>query len=302
MRAWNCFYKSFDFGSAIHNAVRDMPENPRLMATIVGMMASAMYGNSIYYRKRKFVPGSFSPSNYLNIRSILPESFCQELDIIERQINWQKAFFKKNEALTNVERHIFSHVKSKFEGIRISPETHRRFLLSFPTSWENRFGTYLDNGWIYVYRSNYLIGRFKILKTDDGYAISHVQEGDELPNELITMDNCIQCAMTATIKLSSHTPYHYLYLINCNENPYVRSDITKSKFWECEKMFSEQIAESKWCECIDIARKAISSMDSLEWISKYKSIGPDSAAILNYISNLYSKFCPCDNQDWLLSY
>lgn len=302
MRAWNCFYNSFDFGSAIHNAVRDMPENPRLMASIVGMIASAMYGNSIYYRKRKFVPDSFAPLCNLNIRNILPESFFSELDIIDRQVNWQKTFFKKNDALTNVERHIFTHVKSRFEGMRISLETRRRILLSFPTSWENRYGFYLDDGWVYIYRSNYVMGRFKILKINDGYAISHVQEADEFPKGMLTIDKCIQSALDAAIKLGSHTPYHYLYLINCNENPYTRSDVTKSKFWECEKMFSEQIAESKWCEWIDIARKTVSSMDSLEWISKYKSLGPDSAAILNYISNLYSKFCPFDNQDWLLSY
>ena len=302
MRGWNCFYNSFDFGRAIHNAVRDMPENPRLMATIVGMMASAMYGNSIYYRKRKFDPDSFTPSTTLNIRTILPKEFYLEFDIIERQVNWQKAFFKKNDALTNVERHFYFHAQSKFEGMKITPETRRRILLSFPTSWENRFGFYLDNGWVYVYRSHYLFGRFKILKTNDGYVISHVQKADELPNGMLTIDKCIQSAMDAAIEFGSHIPYHYLYKVNCNENPYTRSDVTKSKFWECEKMFSNDIAESKWCEWIDNTRAAISSMESLDWISKYKSIGQDSAAILNYISNLYSKFCPFDNQDWQLNY
>ena len=80
-------------------------------------MASAMYGNSIYYRKRKFDPDSFTPSTTLNIRTILPKEFYLEFDIIERQVNWQKAFFKKNDALTNVERHFYFHAQSKFEGM-----------------------------------------------------------------------------------------------------------------------------------------------------------------------------------------
>lgn len=302
LRAWNCFYKSFDFGSAIHNAVRDMPENPRLMATIVGMMASAMYGNDIYYIKRKFDNSCFTPHVALNIRSVLDKSFWPFISNMETQVSWQKEFFKKNEASTNVERHSLSHAQSQYEGMKISPETRRRILLSFPTSWENRFGFYLDDGWVYVYRSNYLLGRFKIIPKDDAFVISHVQQSEELPKDMLTIDQCIKCAEDAALELGSCTQYHYLYKVNSIENPYSRSDVTKSKFWECEKMFSEQIAKTQWCKWIENARKSINEMDDMRWIVKFKGIGADSAAILYYISNLYSKFSPFENQDWMLDY
>lgn len=301
MRAWNCFYRAFDFGSAIHNAVRDMPENPRLMATIVGMMASAMYGNSIYYRKRKFDTDCFTPNCWLNVRSVLQKSFFPELANIECQVSWQKEFFKKNDALTNVERHTFVHAKSDFDGMKITPEERRHILLSFPTGWENRFGFYLDDGWVYVYRSHYLLGRFKILPKNGSFVISHVQQSDELPN-MMTIDQCIKCAKDDAISLGTDSQYHYLYKVNSRENPYQRTDVTKSKFWESEKMFSEQIAEDKWCEWINSVRQAMLGMNDMRWIVKYKSIGAESAAILYYISNLYSKFCPFEDQDWMLDY
>lgn len=301
MRAWDCFYKSFDYGSAIHNAVRNMPENPRLMAALVGMMASAMYGNGIYYKKRKFSPDNFNTGVPINIYPLLGKAFRRDINDINIQVNWQKEFFKKNEALTNVERHVFTNFKSRFEGMMISDVVRRRMLLSFPTSWENRFGFYLDDGWVYVYRSHYLLGRFRILPVDDGYKMSSVQMSDELPPGL-TIDQCIQCAKVAAEDLGSSSQYHYLYKTDCKENPYTRSDVVEYKFWECEKMFADNIAATEWCGWIKEARRSVSDMDDMKWVIKSKSIGADSSAILCYISHLYSKFCPFESQDWLLDY
>ncbi len=41
-RAWDAFYRAFDFTSTIHSAVKS-PVNPRLTACIAGALAEAMY-------------------------------------------------------------------------------------------------------------------------------------------------------------------------------------------------------------------------------------------------------------------
>jgi hypothetical protein len=51
-----------------------------------------------------------------------------------------------------------------FENISFSEEEHKLILLSAPTDWDCRYGMYLDDGWIYVYRSHVLIGRFQMKK------------------------------------------------------------------------------------------------------------------------------------------
>ena len=43
VRAWDAFYRSNDFKSTIHRAVKS-PLNPHLTAAIAGELAEAMYG------------------------------------------------------------------------------------------------------------------------------------------------------------------------------------------------------------------------------------------------------------------
>lgn len=54
IRAWDCFYNSFDFGSAIHNAVRYPNSYTRQIASLTGLIAESMYGCTIYYKKKQF--------------------------------------------------------------------------------------------------------------------------------------------------------------------------------------------------------------------------------------------------------
>lgn len=39
-----------------------------------------------------------------------------------------------------------------------------------PTGWDNRYGLYLDDGWMYVYRSGCLIGRFQLKERSEKVA------------------------------------------------------------------------------------------------------------------------------------
>ena len=47
---------------------------------------------------------------------------------------------------------------------------------SYGTSWDNRYGVYLDNGWLYVYRSHHLLPRYKLSsQSDSTYRITNLQ-------------------------------------------------------------------------------------------------------------------------------
>ena len=71
----------------------------------------------------------------------------------------------------------------------------RRIVRAFYTDWDNRFGFYLDDGWVYVYRSFILLARFKFKELHDGTCrIIHYQKSDE--SKQYDLDNtAIDCAM-----------------------------------------------------------------------------------------------------------
>ena len=56
------------------------------------------------------------------------------------------------------------------------PDSYRKVLFAFHTDWENRFGFYLDNGWIYCYRSGFCLGRFRFVRQGMLYIVSDVQQ------------------------------------------------------------------------------------------------------------------------------
>lgn len=65
----------------------------------------------------------------------------------------------------DVERHIWTHYDSSFENRQFIPEEYRRHIRSSHTGWEYRYGIYLDDGWVYVYRSAVLLA----IKFEDSY-------------------------------------------------------------------------------------------------------------------------------------
>ena len=301
LRAWNCFYHSFDYGSAIHNAVRDYPKDPALMASIVGMIADAMYGHGYYYIKQKFA-GTDAPYNHLTIPKIIKETFEDELHLIHIQEKWTRVFFPKNDALTNVEIQQFKHYQSRYENFQISAETRRRIHVAFETGWEDRFGFYLDNGWIYLYRSHFVLGRFQIVPNGNDYRIRNIQITASNPSENLDVqfESALHSANTAVLQAFQYysfywsTPKHKI-------NPFKDKDEIKFRFWEGERMFYET-QRDRWNEWIDESQNALTSISDKRWIDHAKRLGRESFAILYYINCQYARFCSMDNLDWLLQY
>ncbi|MBE6287779.1 MAG: hypothetical protein E7099_06285 [Mediterranea massiliensis] len=167
VRAWMSFYDAFDFGSTIHNAVKQ-PGNIILNCMLAGALADAMYGCSYYFVKAKYPGGG-----YMEHLPFLDERIYE--------INTRnRVFFPKNNALTNVEKHKWHDKTCPMCDKVITKELRRRILKAFHTGWDDRYGFYLDDGWIYVYRSHRLLSRFILTEQLDGtYRITHYQKSEE---------------------------------------------------------------------------------------------------------------------------
>ena len=68
---------------------------------------------------------------------------------------------------------------SSLENRQFIPEEYRRHIRSSHTGWEYRYGIYLDDGWVYVYRSAVLLARFRYVQEDRFYTIKDVQKSDQ---------------------------------------------------------------------------------------------------------------------------
>ncbi len=101
MRAWNCFYNSFDFGSAIHNAVRYPNSNTRQLASLTGLIAEAMYGCRSYFVKEKFKPEHTETDLWLP--KSIEERYKEVLEYGRQQLQWNNVFWPKNNSRTNIE-------------------------------------------------------------------------------------------------------------------------------------------------------------------------------------------------------
>lgn len=182
VRAWMSFYDAYDFGSSIHNAVKKSGKL-ELNCILAAALADAMYGCENYFVKKQYNGG-----RYIDKLDFLDKSFY-EISSLKR------SFFPKNNARTNVERHCWEDVTCPLSNKVISKELRRRIIKAFYTDWDNRFGFYLDDGWVYVYRSFILLARFKFKELSDGtYRIDSYQKSDE--SKQYDLDNtAIDCAM-----------------------------------------------------------------------------------------------------------
>ncbi|MGM9785567.1 MAG: hypothetical protein ACI3ZS_01840 [Candidatus Cryptobacteroides sp.] len=175
MKAWYCFETAWDFTSSIHNAAQWNNVDRHLLCSLTGAIAEAMYGCEYRFLKSKYGNNWY---NFIEYPESIKESVMQ---IKEYQFN-TRYFFPKNSALTNVERHIWTPYRSDFEDKRFTEDEYRKHLRSSYTGWENRFGLYLDDGWVYVYRSSHLIARFRYVQEDRCYIIRDVQHSEERPD------------------------------------------------------------------------------------------------------------------------
>ena len=172
IRAWGAFYSSYDFGSALHRAM-ELPGDRHLNGILVGALADAMYGSDRYMVKAKYGKGC-SLTGLVKVSSRL-----QELYRIGR------TFYAKNCAMTNVERHVWKAVANPYGDKIISRELRRRILKAFQPTFDDRYGFYLDDGYIYVYRSCRVLNRFKLSSMSDGtFRIVVLQASEEAGYQL----------------------------------------------------------------------------------------------------------------------
>lgn len=159
--AWRCFYYSWDFSSALHKAAR-CPANRQLAMLLTGAFADAMYGCEYNIIKQKYTGKNESASNTIHIPKRVSVEYGDEIKRIKWHEYSNRIFFKKNEALTNVERQIWKDAENPYASLFIDDVLKSKIMRAYHTDWERRYGIYLDNGWFYVYRSHCLLFRFKI--------------------------------------------------------------------------------------------------------------------------------------------
>lgn len=172
IRAWGAFYSSYDFGSALHRAM-ELPGDRHLNGILVGALADAMYGSDRYMVKAKYGKGC-SLTGLVNV----PSRF-------QALYRAGRTFFAKNCAMTNVERHVWKDVANPYGDKIISRELRRRILKAFQPTFDDRYGFYLDDGYIYVYRSCRVLNRFKLSSMSDGtFRIVELQASEEAGYQL----------------------------------------------------------------------------------------------------------------------
>lgn len=169
--AWRCFYYSFDFTSALHNAAK-CTAHRHLAMMLTGALAEAMYGCTDSMTKQKF-GGNYE---YIEFPPTLPDNLTNQLREIRIVEFNSRQIFKKNDALTTVEIHTWTNVDNPYPDRVIDQAFKEMMMKAYGTSWDNRYGVYLDNGWLYVYRSHHLLLRYKLSsQSDSTYRITNLQ-------------------------------------------------------------------------------------------------------------------------------
>lgn len=169
--AWRCFYYSWDFTSALHNAAK-CNGNRHLAMMLTGAFAEAMYGASYSMTKEKFG----GRNEFIEFPKALSPNYREILDSARKHSFDNRFFFKKNYAMTNVERHKWTTVENPYSDLIITSDFRIKMMIAYRTSWEERYGVYLDNGWFYVYRSHCVLLRYKLMvQPDETYRISNLQ-------------------------------------------------------------------------------------------------------------------------------
>lgn len=304
-RAWDAFYRAYDFTSTIHSAVKS-PINPRLTATIAGMLADAMYGCKMGFLKEKY---ALKTSFFITCPR---EDWTSDWRLLKKMGEEIRLFFPKNCALTNVERHTWTPIFNPYQGLRFGEELQRKICKSFDTGWEDRYGIYLDDGWFYVYRSYFLLHRFRIIKKEGLYEICDVQrsndphagDGHGLKDAIYS----IECPMFGERKpfLVNSPGCRFRYFKGEDKNPFdIKKEMPKSRFWHGEKMYFHMVKpdvinkDQYWIENAKKIRPKLQGQ-AKEQASQLRD---EELAILIFIEALYRKWCPMDGDwEWLFEY
>lgn len=163
--AITAFLESSDFETAIRLAV-SLGGDTDTLACITGGIAEAFYGmtNSI-------PETTISEYNliYFEEQTInrLPENLKKVVaEFYQTIVSKNKVFWAKNDSRTMWGEEQW--IKTELDDKTLDEESYRSFLKSYGPDWDMRFGVYYEDGWHYVYRSNFLLKKFKFQKQNDG--------------------------------------------------------------------------------------------------------------------------------------
>lgn len=303
-RAWDSFYRSFDFTSAIHNAMT-WPGDKHLLSSITGAFAEAMYGCQYRFIKRKYAKEGVETSKpiFLPVSAKIFGYPDHLFNYIKEKEKGKRSYYPKNEAFTNVERHTWTKVPCA-RLISFTEEEKERILLASPTSWDNRYGLYLEDGWLYCYRSGVILGRFQLDKKGNHWWITSPQCSNE--SDMKHFWIAMSCAFTETCHVVnqhltdfSQVLEHCKYYHGEEEVPSKWKDTTKGKFWYGEMRFALTCQSIKKWQ--DIAKECGTNLPKDKQTVRNK-LSPTQIAIVTYTEELFAKWSPYDNRDWIFEY
>ena len=303
-RAWDAFYRGFDFTSCIHNAMQ-WPGDKHLLGILTGAFADAMYGCRFIMLKKKYT-GHIHGSKVIN----LPEAQTQHgidkslLDEMSSISYNHRTFYSKNNALTNVEWHKWMTVKNIFEEVSFNDEEHRKIMKSAPTHLDCRYGFYLDDGWHYIYRSYALIARFQMKEDDGEWRITSWQLSGERSYKDSIM--AFDCALYEGCKIVNQRIIELCrYTKSCKyfngeiDVPEKWKDTIQGKFWYGEMMFMTSLSDFKpWEDMVATWLKDLKG----EKKASFEKYNDQQRVMICYIETLFTKWCPYDNMDWIFEY
>ena len=304
-RAWDSFYRGFDFTSSIHNAMR-WPGDKHLLGALTGAFAEAMYGCQYNFIKKKYAKENEirTEFNILGVGEKYNYHHGLILEMTRLSQQW-KAFYGKNEALTNVERHHWTNIYNIFSTVSFSEEDYTKIMRAKATTWDNRYGIYLDDGWFYVYRSLCVIGRFKLQRNDDSnYRFCSLQrsEGVDLNHFALALELAIyETCGVLNIPMRQICTYAKAckYFNGENEVPVQWDGKAEGKFWNGEKQFITTVSNYEvWTKMAEDCEVNLTNVLR----TKFMSYCPEQRAMLCYIETLYRKWCPMDDFNWIMQY
>ena len=184
----------------------------------------------------------------------------------------------------------------------ITQETHRRMLKGFATCWDYRFGGFYEQDWMYIYRSGHLLVRFKMIPNGEQWQMSDLQaiEPRGYKNILNEYFNVIKHRWYF---LSDEKAPKNLrvckYYRGLDEIPVQFKGRDEEKFWHGEMMFiTSEASLDRWEKETSVWLQELNPTKR-RWLLSYSE---ERRAILKYIYELYAKWRPYDDLEWLTKY
>lgn len=181
--AWTCFSNAWDFKSAIDNALKWNCKDRHLLCCLTGALADAMYGCESV------------------LDEMVPEKYRPDLARIFSYQFEHRHFFPKASAAVAVKKNHFAPAETKVDGMFVSTRLKDLFLRSREKSSGDKYGFFLDNGWVYSYMAGgNVIGRFRFEEgLFDTWRIIDVQEVNHdgmmnytLPEGMVSMEKLLK--------------------------------------------------------------------------------------------------------------